>query len=211
MTVVVADIFWTLPRTAGVIIVGVAALLAVVSFISSLRGDVRAVEAMFRDIDIAVGNTRTLRVMTMSYGVWSIAVLTGFTVLAVELWNRGVRLMPTLALVGLVVFTTAWVIEAAFHSSVTVWAVRLLEQGEEVPALFHELKRWLNYWLQILVNPISLLSFVGFAVVSMQAEIIPSWAGWTLIVWSGVFVFFPLPLAIAPAALFFGVILLING
>lgn len=166
---------------------------------------------MFRDIDIAVGNTRTLRVMTMSYGVWSLAILAGLTVLAVELWNQEVRLIPALALAGLVVFTTAWVIEAAFHSSVTVWAVGQLELGEEVPAIFHELKRWLNYWLQILVNPLSLLSFIGLAAVSMQAEIIPSWAAWTLIAWSGVFVFFPLPLAIAPAALFFGVILLING
>lgn len=203
--------FWTLPRLAGVIIIGSAGLLAVGSVVASLRGDVRAVEAMFRDIDIAVGNTTTLRVMSMSWGAWSIAVLAGFVVLALEFWNQEVRLIPTLAVIGLTVFTVAWVIEAAFHSSVTVWAVVQLEQGAEVPALFAELKKWLNLWLQVLVNPLALLSFLGLAVVGMQTDVIPSWAGWIIAIWSGLFVFFPLPLAIAPIALFFGIILLTTG
>ena len=203
--------FWTLPRIAGVIIVGSAALLAVVSVVVSFRGDIRAVEAMFRDIDVAVGNTLTLRVMALSWGVWTIAVLAGFVVLAVEYWNQDVRLVPALAVVGLTVFAVAWVIEAAFHSSVTVWAVGQLEQGAEVPVLFHELKRWLNLWLQVLVNPLALLSFIGMAVVGMRADVVPSWAGWGIIIWSGLFVFFPLPLAIAPVALFLGVVLLANG
>ncbi len=203
--------FWTLPRLAGVIIVGSAVLLAIVSLITSLRGDVRAVEAMFRDIDIAVGNTSTLRVMALSWGVWTIAVLAGFVVLAVEYWNRDVRLIPTLAVVGLTVFAVAWVIEASFHSSVTVWAVTQLEQGGEVPALFPELKKWLNLWLEVLVNPLALLSFLGLAVVGMQTDVIPYWAGWIIAIWSGLFVFFPLPLAIAPIALFFGAVLLATG
>jgi len=203
--------FWTLPRTAGVIIVGSAVLLAVVGIIFSFRGDVRATEAMFRDIDVAIGNTTTLRVMALSWGAWSLAVLAGFVVLAVEYWNRDVRVIPTLAVVGLIVFTVAWVIEAAFHSSVTVWAVGQLEQGAEVPALFAELKRWLNLWLQVFVNPLALLSFIGLAFVGMRTEVVPSWAGWGIIIWSGLFLFFPLPLAIAPVALFFGVVLLING
>jgi len=211
MMSVAVGTFWTLPRIAGVIMVGSAVLLAVVSFVSSFRGDVRAVEAMFRDIDIAVGNTTTLRVMSMSWGAWSIAVLAGFVVLAVEFWNQEVRLIPTLAVVGLTVFTVAWVIEAAFHSSVTVWAVTQLEQGAEVPAVFAELKKWLNLWLQILVNPLALLSFLGLAVVGMQTDVIPSWSGWIIAIWSGLFVFFPLPLAIAPIALFFGIVLLANG
>lgn len=210
-TVAVAEMFWTLPRIAGVIIVGTAALLAVVSIIFSVKGDVRATEAMFRDIDVAIGNTTTLRVMAVTWGVWSIAVLAGFVVLAVEFWNQDVRLIPALAVVGLTVFTVAWVIEAAFHSSVTVWAVGQLEQEAEVPALFHELKRWLNLWLQVLVNPLALLSFIGLASVGIRTGILPTWAGWGIIIWSGLFVFFPLPLAIAPVALFFGTVLLING
>jgi len=206
-----AGTFWSLPRTAGAIIVGSAVLLAAIGIVFSFRGDVRATEAMFRDIDVAIGNTTTLRVMALSWGAWSIAVLAGFVVLAVEYWNRGVAVIPTLAVVGLTVFTVAWVIEAAFHSSVTVWAVGQLEQGAEVPALFGELKKWLNFWLQALVNPLALLSFIGLAFVGMRTEVVPSWAGWGIIIWSGLFLFFPLPLAIAPVALFFGAVLLVVG
>lgn len=210
MTVAVGT-SWTLPRIAGVVIVGSAVLLAVMTVLVSLRGDVRAAEAMFRNIDVAVGNTSTLRVMALSWGAWTIAVLVGFVVLAVDYWNQGVRLIPALAVVGLTVFSVAWVIEAAFHSSVTVWAVKQLEQGSDVPLLFAELKRWLNVWVQVLVNPLALLSFVGLAVVGMRIEVLPAWAGWIVVIWSGLFVFFPLPLAIAPIALFFGTVLLVVG
>lgn len=211
MTTLAVGAFWTLPRIAGVVIVGSAALLAVVSAVASLRGDVRAAEAMFRDIEVAVGNTSTLRVMALAWGAWTIAVLAGSVVLTVEYWHRDARLIPTLALVGLTVFSVAWVIEAAFHSSLTVWAVSQLEQGFEVPPLFAELKRWLNLWLQVLVNPLALLSFVGLAMVGMRTDVLPSWAGWIVVIWSGLFVFFPLPLAIAPIALFFGIVLLVTG
>lgn len=211
MTALAEGAFWSLPRIAGAIIVGSAGLLGVASLVASVRGDVRAVEATFRDIDVAIGNTSTLRVMTVSWGVWSIVVLAGFVVLAVEYWSHDVRLVPALAVTGLTVFSLAWVIEASFHSSVTVWAVSQLEQGAEVPALFGELKNWLNFWLQALVNPLALLSFVGLGLVGMQLDMLPSWAGWIIVGWSGVFVFFPLPLAIAPIALFFGAVLLVVG
>ena len=209
--VAIADTYWTLPRTAGVIIVGSAALLAVVSIIFSIRGDVRATEAMFRDIDVAIGNTTTLRVMSLSWGAWSIAVLAGFVVLAVEFWNRGSMLIPTLAVVGLTVFTVAWVIEAAFHSSVTIWAVGQLEQGAEFPVLFHELKRWLNLWLQVACEPprSALVYRNGCCWDAHRRGSVMGWMG--IIIWSGLFVFFPLPLAIAPVALFFGVVLLGNA
>ena len=203
--------FWTLPRVAGAVIVGSAALLGVVSVVVSIRGDVRAAEAMFGDIVTGIGNTFTLRVMALSWGVWTLASLAGFVVLAAEYWNRGARLIPILATVGLIVFSVAWVIEAAFHSSVTVWAITRLEQGAEVPALFTELKKWLNLWLQLLVNPLALLSFIGLAVTGIQTDVLPSWAGWIIVALSGLFVFFPLPLAIAPIALFFGAVLLVTG
>lgn len=65
--------------------------------------------------------------------------------------------------------------------------------------------------LQVLVNPLALLSFVGLAIVGMRTDVLPSWAGWVVVIWSGLFVFFPLPLAIAPIALFFGIVLLVTG
>ena len=174
-------------------------------------GDVRATEAMFRDIDVAVGNRASLRTQSLLWGATTILLLAGFTVLTVELRDRDSRLLPSLAIVGLIVFSTAWVIEAAFHASVTTWAVSQLENGAEVPALFHELKRWLNLWVQILVNPLALLAYIGLAVASMRTGVIPSWAGWIVIVWSALFLFFPLPLAIAPIAVFFGAVLFLNG
>lgn len=206
------SLFWSLPRIGGAVIVGTALILVLVGVaLVVVGGDLRAAEAMFRDIEAAVGHTPTLRMMSVSLGVWSIAVLAGFTVLAVELWSREVRVVPALALTGLLLFAIAGIIEGAFHSSVTVWAVGQLEQGGDVPALFDQLKLWFNVWVQILVNPLALLSMLGLAVVCAQQEIVPSWAGWAIAVWCGAFVFFPLPLAIAPAALFFGAVLLLTG
>lgn len=205
------DVFWTLPRIAGVIIVGSALLLAVVDVVVAVNANFRAAEAMFRDIDVAVGNTTTLRVMSLSWGVWTVAMLAGFVVVAVHYWDQGFRVTPTLALVGLIIFATAWVIESAFHASVTVWAVEELEKGWQVPTFFPEIKRWLNFWLQAIVNPLALLALLGLAYVGKQTAILPGWAAWTVMILSGVSLVFPLPLTIAPIALFFGTVLLVTG
>lgn len=206
-----ADAFWSQPRVAGALIVGALLVLLAVTVPVYLRGDVRAIEAQFRPIEIAVGETSVLRIASVTLGPWVTILLAGFVVLGVELVKRGSALIPVLAMVGLIVFTVAWILEAAFHTGVTVWAVRELEAGREVPVLFDQLKGWLNVYVQWIVNPIAFLSYIGFALASLKVGILPGWAAWGVVVWCAIWFFVPFPLALFPVPVFLGVMLLIYG
>lgn len=102
-----------------------------------MRGDIRAVEAQFRPIEVAVGNIPVLRVASAGIGPWVTILLAGFVLLGVDLVRKGSVVLPVLAIVGLTIFTLAWILESAFHTGVTVWAVEQLEAGDAVPELFH--------------------------------------------------------------------------
>lgn len=203
--------FWTGPRIAGLLIIGSMVVLALISLPFYVRGDARAVKAQFRGLEVAVGNVRVLRVASLGGGFFTVFLLAGFTVLGVDLVERGSVLLPVLGTVGMVVFTTAWVMESAFHTGVTVWAVRRLEDDQTVPDLFEPLKEWLNVWVELLVNPVAFLALIGFAVASMNLDIIPTWAGWVTIAWSAVWTFLPFPLALYPAFVFFATVLLFSA
>jgi hypothetical protein len=176
-----------------------------------VRGNVRAVEAQFRPIEVAVGETPVLRIASVTLGPWVAALLAAFVVLGVDLIKRGSVLLPALAMAGLTVFTIAWIFEAAFHTGVTVWAVGELEAGRQVPPLFDQLKSWLNVYVQWIVNPIAFLSYIGFALASMRVGILPGWAAWGVVVWCALWFFVPFPLALFPVPVFLGVMLLIHG
>lgn len=206
-----AEVFWTQPRIAGALIVGSTVLLLAVSIPFYLRGDIRAVEAQFRPIEVAVGNIPVLRVSSAGIGPWVSILLAGLVILGVVLIRKGEVVLPVLALVGLTVFTVVWILESAFHTGVTVWAVGQLEAGEVVPDLFHQLKTWLNVYVQWMVNPIAFLSFVAIAIASLRTGVLPGWAAWGVIVWSAIWVFIPFPLALFPVPVFLGAVLLING
>lgn len=206
-----AEVFWTQPRIAGAVIVGGTVLLLAISLPFYLRGDIRAVEAQFRPIDVAVGNIPVLRVASAGIGPWVTILLAGFVVLCIDLIRKGNIVLPALAIVGLTVFTVTWILESAFHTGVTVWAVGKLEVGEAVPELFHQLKTWLNVYVQWMVNPIAFLSFIAIAIASLRTGVLPGWAAWGVIVWSAVWLFIPFPLALFPVPVFLGAILLISG
>lgn len=205
------DAFWSQPRVAGALIVGALLVLLAVTVPVYLRGDVRAVEAQFRPIEVAVGETAVLRIASVTSGPWVVTLLAAFVVLGVDLVKRGSVLTPVLAMVGLIVFTVAWILEAAFQTGVTVWAVGELEAGREVPALFDQLKSWLNVYVQWIVNPIAFLSYIGFALASLRVGILPGWAAWGVVVWCAIWFFIPFPLALFPVPVFLGVMLLIYG
>ena len=205
------EVFWSQPRIAGALIVGSTVLLLAISLPFYLRGDIRAVEAQFRPIEVAVGNIPVLRVASAGLGPWVSLLLAGFVVLAVDLIQKGSVILPVLAIVGLTVFTVAWILESAFHTGVTVWAVGQLEAGQPVPELFNQLKGWLNVYVQWMVNPLALLAFIGLALASLRTGVLPGWAAWTITIWSAVWFFIPFPLALFPVPVFFGVLLLVNG
>jgi hypothetical protein len=206
-----AEVFWTQPRVAGALIVGALLILLAVTVPVYVRGNVRAVEAQFRPIEVAVGQTSVLRVASATLGPWVAALLAAFVILGVDLMKRGSVLLPALAMAGLIVFTVAWVMEAAFHTGITVWAVRELEEGRQVPALFDQLKKWLNVYVQWIVNPIAFLSYIAIAFASLRVGVLPSWAAWGVVVWCALWFFIPLPLALFPVPVFLGVVLLIYG
>ena len=206
-----AEAFWSGPRTAGALIVAAMAVGLFAMLLVAAFGSARAAEAQFRDLEPAVGHVGSLRAMSFAWAVPMLLVLAGFIVLATELSEQGSKYIPVLAAVAFTIFTTAWVVEASFHAAVTTWAVGQVERGEPVPELFFQLKRWLNFYLQVIVNPLGLLALFGFAVASLRTAVLPPWASWTLIVYCGLVVFFPLPLLIAPAIVFFGITLLVLG
>ena len=186
-------------------------LLLAISVPFYLRGDIRAVEAQFRPIEVAVWNIPVLRVASAGIGPWVTILLVGFVVLSIDLIRTGNVVLPVLAIVGLTVFTVVWILESAFHTGVTVWAVGQLETGEDVPELFHQLKAWLNVYVQWMVNPIAFLSFIAIAIASLRTGVLPGWAAWGTIVWSAVWLFIPFPLALFPVPVFLGAVLLIRG
>jgi hypothetical protein len=205
------EAFWTQPRVAGGIIVGGTVLLLAISLPFYIRGDIRAVEAQFRPIEIAVGNTPVLRMASAGLGPYVSILLAGFVVLAIDLIRKGEVILPSLALAGLTVFTVAWILESAFHTGVTVWAVRELEAGREVPGLYNELKTWLNVYVQWMVNPLAFLSFIGLSIAAVHTGVLPGWAARGIVVWSALWFFIPFPLALFPVPLFMGALLLIKG
>lgn len=80
-------------------------LLLAISVPVYLRGDIRAVEAQFRSIEVAVGNIPVLRVASAGIGPWVSILLAGVVILGVDLIRRGEVVWPVLAIVGLTVFT----------------------------------------------------------------------------------------------------------
>lgn len=204
--------FWTGARLAGALIVGGFVMLLALSLpYHLLRGDLRATEAMFRDIDFAVGNVRSLQVSSVGQGAWTILVLAGFILLGLDLIEQGSTVLPVLAMVAFAIFTTAMIFESSFHLGVTAWAARQVEMQQPVPELFHQLKTWLNVYVQLMVNPLAFLSFIAFAIASLATGLLPAWSAWIIIIWSGVWLFIPFPLALYPVPIFMGTILLVYG
>ncbi|MEX0863824.1 MAG: hypothetical protein WD269_03000 [Acidimicrobiia bacterium] len=158
---------------------------------------------------MAVGKVLVLRVASAGLGPWVSFLLAGFVILAVDLIRQGSVLLPALAILGLTIFTVPWILESAFHTGVTVWAVR--ELGREVPELLNQHKTWLNVYIQWMVNPLAFLSFIGLAIASLRTGVLPSWAAWSTIIWSAVWLFIPFPLALFPVPVFLGVVLLVGG
>jgi hypothetical protein len=197
----------SLTRWAGIVLVLATVLPALITIGVALFGDIRAVEAMFRDLEPSVGHRMSLQLGAFTWAAWALGSLAGFVVLAFALADAGSRVLPTLAVVGFAVFATAVAFEAAFHVAVTSWAVGLLEDGHEVPDLYGQLKGWLNVSLQIIVNPLAVLAYVAIGIAILQTGLLPAWVGWLYIAWV-VTIVFPLPLLITPAPVLLGIALL---
>ena len=203
--------YWTAPRLAGLVLL-LGSLIPMIPTIGvAIWGDIFAAEGMFREIERAAGHVTSFKIISITWAVWVLISLGGFVMLGSALWDTGPRTIIALSVVSFAVFVTLVVLEASFHFGVSAWAITKLDAGEPLPEIYGQLKRWLNFYMQILVNPLAMLSFVGFGVAILRTGVLWSWAGWFLIIWGGVFAFFPLPLLIAPIPMLLGIALLIGG
>jgi hypothetical protein len=74
----------------------------------------------------------------IQYAIY-IGSLIGFTVLAIDLVEQGNIAVPVISVGLFSVFAVAWIMESAFHTGVTVWAVKKRERDEPVPELLSQL------------------------------------------------------------------------
>jgi hypothetical protein len=203
--------FWTSNRIAG----GVLALAGIVYALPALGvlafGKITAAEATFRELEHAVGHTNSYRVLTAAAAPAAILSLAGIVLFSLALWNAGARALPVLAAVAFTIYIAFLLLETAFHMSLTVWAIQQLEAGADVPEIYDRARAWLNVWLQVFVNPLALLSFVGLGLASVKTGLLWPWAGWFMVGWGVVWLIFPLPLAIAPIPILLGIALLVHG
>ena len=68
-------------------------------------GNVRAAEAMFRDLDHAVGHVVSFRIMAAGWAVFILLTLAGFLLFALELWDEGQHRLLVLAAAAVLIHT----------------------------------------------------------------------------------------------------------
>lgn len=198
-------------KLAGLILLLGSLIPFLLSVGVGIWGDMRSVEAIFRDIRYAQGSISSFRVMLITWALWGALSLAGFVCLALGLWNKGVNFLLSLSVIGLSLFTFSLLLETSFHLGVTSWAIRETEKGGVVPDIFFMLKKWLNYYMQIMANPLATLSYLFLGISLIKTHSLPAWSCRTLIIWSALVTLYPLPLAFAPIPLLTGVALLIWG
>ena len=203
--------YWTSTRVAGLVLV-LGALIPLIPNIGVLIfGKATAAEAMFSDLEHAVGHVNSFRIMAGSWAVFMLISLAGFMLFALVLWEEGARRLVVLSMTAVVIHTVFVTLEVSFHMSVMTWAIRQLETGTPVPEFVLQMRHWFNFWLQVFSNPLLLLAYIGFGVAILNTGAHWSWVGWGMIGWGAVFMVFPLPLLIYPVPVLFGITLLVRG
>ena len=196
-----ASDFWTGNRIAGLVML-MGALIPLIPAVGVvIFGNARAAEAMFRDLEFAVGHVTSFRIMAAGWAVFILLVLAGFILFGMELWDQGERRLAVLAASAVLIHATFVTLEVSYHMSVMAWAIQRLEEGSPVPEMV----------LQIFSNPLLLLAYIGFGAAIVRSGAHWSWVGWLMMGWGAVFMFFPLPLLIYPIPLLFAITLLLHG
>ena len=203
--------FWTGNRLAGLVL-SLGVLLPLIPSLGVLVfGNVRAAEAMFSDLEHAVGHVTSFRIMAAGWGVFMLISLAGFLLFAFTLWEEGTRPLVVLAATAVTLHTVFVTLEVSFHISVMAWAIRELEEGTQVPEFVLQMRHWFNFWLQVFSNPLLLLAYIGFGIAILKTGAHWPWMEWTMIIWGGAFLVFPLPLLIYPLPILLAVTLLLRG
>lgn len=110
----------------------------------------------------------------------------GIGLLALLIGRRGDPGFSTIASGLLVLGLVLAILEGTFQASVTVWAGNRWEVSNELPALYEQLRLWLNLWLQRVWVPMALVASIGIGLAGVRYGVLSPWVGWPGIAVSGV-------------------------
>lgn len=136
-------------RIAGALLTLSIVIPAAVFVVFAARGEMGGSGASFRGVEgITEPPGAGLR-----WGRWVfvpalITMLVGFNLLTIQLQAMGDRTLSSLALTLFVFMAVLHILEQAFHGTVTLWAVEQAAQGQSIPSLYEQLRRWITPAIQ---------------------------------------------------------------
>ena len=203
--------FFTTSRIAGILLLLSLLLLLVGLGLIVTQGKLAGMQAAFRGVAL-INNASGLQIMARFALPSLMALLAGFTLVAMLLHEAGDRGSALIAMILLVIGATLAAIETSFQASVTVWAAPF----RTTPEFYEPLRRWVNGSLQITSVSFLLTSMLLFSWSALRTRLLPTWIGWaalTLSLLSFWHYFFVLgaPAVIFVTPLLFGVGLLLRG
>jgi hypothetical protein len=167
--------FFTTPRIAGILLL-LSLLLPLVGLgVIVLQGKLAGMGAAFRGVGPPIRDASGTRIGAGFALPALIALLAGFTLVAMLSHQAGDRGFALVAMTFLVFGAVLAAIETSFHASVTVWAVLY---WRSVPELYDQLRRWVNGSLQITYMSFLLTSMLLFSWSALRTRLLPAWIGW---------------------------------
>lgn len=166
--------FFTTSRIAGILMLLSFLLLMVGLGVIVKQGKLGGMEAAFRGV-ATINNASGLQIMARFALPSLMALLAGFTLVAMLLHQAGDRGFALVAMVFLVFGAALAAIETSFHASVTVWAAPF----RNTPEFYEPLRRWVNGSLQITYVGFILISMLLFSWSALHTGLLSAWIGWT--------------------------------
>jgi len=204
--------FFTASRFAGMLLLLSLLLLVVGLGVIVKQGKLGGMETAFRGVGPPFRDASGLQIMARFALPSLMALLAGFTLVTMLLYQAGDRGLALIAMVFLVFGAVLMAIETSFQASVTVWAAPY----RSAPEFYEPLRHWVNGSLQITYMSFVLTSMLLFSLSALYTGLLPSWIGWAALAlnllsfWHYFFVL-GAPAVIFVMPLVFGVGLLLRG
>lgn len=194
---------------AVVVLVGAFALIAA-------RGQFRGVAAGFIGVEGVGRDAAALATLMRALALFAILQLVGFGVLASVMSRAGEQTLGLISF-GLWVFgSAAAVIRGVSEGTLTVWAGEQWTETGAVPEIYEPLNAFAQSSFFWYAEIPWLVAAAGFGWGVVRSGVLPSWVGYVAIVWSAVWLLFPLifrfdlPAVLAVYPVLFGVGMLIT-
>lgn len=173
------------------LLLGVVVLAGVFAVIAS-RGQIRGVAASFMGVEGIGREAAALTTLLKGQAVYGVLLIVGFGVLTSGLMEAGERSLA-LASFGLLVFAhVAFVIRAASDATITVWAGEHWAGTGTVPDVYRPLQAFVEKSFLWFGELPFLLATAGFGWAVIRSGVLPAWVGYVAVVWSTLWLVFPL-------------------